>query len=412
MAKALAWGAVGLALSIAVTPPVLGEELGSCGVCHSLVKQAFLDSAHAQKGMICATCHGGNPADAQSTAMAPAAGFKGRPSRRQIPALCASCHSDPKRMQPYGLPTDQFAEYQLSRHGWALARGDARTAVCTDCHTTHHILPPDSPRSTVSPGNSPGTCARCHADEKRIAAYGLPADEYAEYVGSVHALALVEGGNPSAPSCVSCHGSHGPLPPGVQDIGHTCGQCHAQEQRALMKGPHGRPAAAGRMELCTSCHQGHGTQSAQPAMLTSACRACHGPGSSASMQGAALLGEIASAQKALATAGRALLRAEAAGWPVEDLPQRLRQAQGDLVQTAPAQHSMIPGDVQAHTARALQAAGVIARELAELARRERWRDLALAVLCAAVAVITGSLYLKRRRPRLPALEGGSEGAQR
>lgn len=362
--------------------------------------------------MTCVTCHGGNPRDMESTAMAHAGAFRGRFPRSQIPDMCASCHSDRVRMRQYGLPADQLADYQLSEHGQALARGDTKVAVCTDCHTSHNILPPDDPRSSVHPAKVPDTCARCHDDEKLMARYGLPTDQRELYADSVHGQALLEGGNLAAPSCVSCHSSHAAVPPAVGEIGHVCGQCHADVEEVVMKGPHGRPSAAGRMEVCVSCHEHHAIQRSQPGMLTEACRACHRPGSSAWQQGIELQEKVVAAREALAAAEAGLKEAEEAGYAREALGQRLQEAQTDLVQTARAQHSMLLREVEAYTVPVVEAAALIQAEIGELAGTRGARQRALIVVWAVIAVIIGSLYLKRRRAPLPALEEGSEGADR
>lgn len=412
MVKILARCPVGLALSMAVAPPLWAQELGSCAVCHSQLKQPFKESAHARSGMTCVDCHGGDPRDTESTAMAHGLGFRGRFRRGDIPGMCASCHADRMRMRQYGLPADQLADYQFSEHGQALAQGDTRVAVCTDCHTSHHILPPDDPRSTVHPANIPDTCARCHADEELMGRYRLPTDQHQKYASSVHGQALLEGGNMAAPSCASCHSSHGAVPPGVGEIGNVCGQCHADVQEVVMKGPHGRPSQAGAMEICVSCHGHHAIERSQPEMLTSTCRPCHRPGGTAWQQGVDLQAKILAARQELAAAEKELRKAEEAGRLVEALRERMQEAQTDLVQTARAQHSMLLGDVEAHTVPIVEAAGLISSEAAQLVAVEGVRRGALLVVWAVIAVIIASLYLKRRRAPLPTLEGGSEGAHR
>jgi hypothetical protein len=36
------------------------------------------------------------------------------------------------------------------------------SAICTDCHGVHNILPPQDPGSTVNPKNLLATCQQCH----------------------------------------------------------------------------------------------------------------------------------------------------------------------------------------------------------------------------------------------------------
>src|SRR5512139_2169478 len=85
----------------------------SCATCHPNVKTEYAESIHA-KELGCAACHGGDPTLVTMESHSAAAGYIGKPGRADIPALCGGCHADPKRMKPFGLPTDQYAQYQTS----------------------------------------------------------------------------------------------------------------------------------------------------------------------------------------------------------------------------------------------------------------------------------------------------------
>ena len=121
--------------------------------------------------------------------------------RGAIPALCASCHSDLDKMRPYNIPVDQYAIYQTSQHGRALARGDTRAAVCTDCHGSHDMRPADDPRSSIHTRNVPATCGSCHSDAVLMSRYGHDSGVVDDYMGSVHGRALLVGRRrPTAPT--------------------------------------------------------------------------------------------------------------------------------------------------------------------------------------------------------------------
>jgi cytochrome b subunit of formate dehydrogenase len=99
-------------------------------------------------------------------------------------------------------------------------------------------------------------------------------------------------GNESAPSCVSCHGSHDVMPaddPASRtypaNVPAQCGTCHTPALRSYQKGVHGvelaranDPAAA----TCTSCHTAHGVartalpwSTVAPGRVATTCAACH-----------------------------------------------------------------------------------------------------------------------------------------
>jgi len=130
--------------------------------------RVYAEDIHAVRGLNCAACHGGDPGQADpGKAMDPRQGYIGTPSRAQIPPLCARCHSDTALMRTYNpqLPTGQLAQYKTSAHGQRLAQGDTNVAVCTDCHSVHNIRPSSSPLSSVHPLNIPETCGSCHTDQ-------------------------------------------------------------------------------------------------------------------------------------------------------------------------------------------------------------------------------------------------------
>ena len=54
---------------------------------------------------------------------------------------------------------------------------------------------------------------------------------------SVHADALLKRGDTSAPTCNTCHGSHGATPPGITEVANVCAQCHVREAQNFSAGP-------------------------------------------------------------------------------------------------------------------------------------------------------------------------------
>jgi nitrate/TMAO reductase-like tetraheme cytochrome c subunit len=123
-------------------------KLTACGNCHADVFAMYRGSFHGDlvfgeasgKAPVCADCHvAHNITPPESPAF-----------RASIDPLCARCHAE------------QLHTYLNSYHGKAYSLGDAKTAVCTDCHGGHKILPPANPESKVSEQNIVATCASCH----------------------------------------------------------------------------------------------------------------------------------------------------------------------------------------------------------------------------------------------------------
>lgn len=281
----------------------------SCTVCHAdaelfegealAVVGAFADDVHAEVGLSCHDCHGGDPdprlADDMFAAMddaLPVNPYLGVPARTAIPGACGRCHSDPVFMRRYdpGARADQEEQYWTSHHGLALAGGDTAVATCVDCHGAHGIRRPEDPASPVHATRVADTCAGCHADPVHMAGRTLPdgrplpVDQYARWRQSVHAQALLEREDLSAPTCNDCHGNHGATPPGVGAVAFVCGQCHGREAELFRASPkseglleHGELLAAAGAEGCAACHSDPEPQAALTDVRSLVeCETCHG----------------------------------------------------------------------------------------------------------------------------------------
>jgi hypothetical protein len=284
-------------------------KASSCLACHGnpqmvdesslKIVSGFQKGVHAAAGLSCQDCHGGNPDPALAGDMGTAMNgdykpnpFRGAPKRGAIPAFCGRCHSDATYMKKFNpeLRIDQEQEYWTSRHGRLLKGGDARVATCIDCHGVHGILAPTDTQSPVYATRVAETCARCHSDPKHMAGYTLPdgrplpVDQYAAWKQSVHANALLEKEDLSAPTCNDCHGNHGAVPPGVESIAFVCGQCHGREAelfRASRKkqlfDEHNAYLASAGSAGCALCHKAP-DPAAQIITIRSfsECVTCHG----------------------------------------------------------------------------------------------------------------------------------------
>ena len=284
--------------------------LTSCITCHEDKAQKFRDDVHAHAGLSCHDCHGGNPdpkADMPS-AMDPkfkANPYVGAPKRADIPTFCGKCHSSADFMKKFNpaARVDQVTEYRTSVHGQRLAKGDQNVATCIDCHSVHDIRSKSDPDAPVYATHVAETCSRCHSDIKKVAPYNIPTDQYARWKISVHAKAMFEKNDLTAPTCNDCHGNHGATPPGLQSVSFVCGNCHGREAELFRKSAkfegwtrHNELLASGtkcgdchddaRKNItithfgeCVTCHENHGVVRPTVAMLGSLpdvpCAFCH-----------------------------------------------------------------------------------------------------------------------------------------
>lgn len=102
--------------------------------------ELWKQSIHAENGIACNNCHGGDPRD-EVNAMDPARGFLGKPKHRDIPAFCGRCH--------VGVMKD----YVSSPHGKAPGKTGP---TCVTCHGNHLVK-----KASLELINEKD-CTRCH----------------------------------------------------------------------------------------------------------------------------------------------------------------------------------------------------------------------------------------------------------
>ncbi|MGB6728052.1 MAG: cytochrome c3 family protein, partial [Terracidiphilus sp.] len=191
----------------------------TCGQCHGnngmagkhglpSVYPNYMDSIHgfalSKEGLLvaanCQSCHGSHKIlshnDPQSSTF-----------KSNIPKTCGSCHASIE------------ADYNTGVHGKAIAKGDLKAPVCTDCHTAHAILQPTESAFRMQ---STPICGNCHKDK-----FSTYRDTFHSQLGSL-------GGYVETARCWDCHGAHHVLPTSDPDspvnkanLVKTCGQCHA-----------------------------------------------------------------------------------------------------------------------------------------------------------------------------------------
>jgi hypothetical protein len=377
--------------------------------------KAFADDIHARSGFTCASCHGGDPrTEDQEAAHDPRKGFRGKPSPRDIPTFCGTCHADAAAMKQFNpsLRVDQLSEYRTSGHGKALGRGDESVATCASCHGAHGVLPVKDSRSPVYPTRIPQTCNHCHGDAALMARHKLPADVYAQYAKSVHYEALTKKGDLSSPTCNSCHGNHGAAPPQVASVSNVCGTCHSIFAEQFKASPHWEAFAEMGLPGCVTCHENHAILRPTDAFLStgeeSKCTSCHEAGTEGARAAAAMYEDILKLQKETAAARAALRREAEAGMEVSKAQFDLSRADEVLTKARADVHYFQPYSVQEAVSGGLTVARTARAEAARLGREREFRRkglfLSLALIgFAIVGLVVKIRDLDRRRP--PASNG-------
>lgn len=352
-------------------------------------EQAFREDVHAAAGLTCAACHGDQRAE---TAVA----------RTEIAPRCGRCHSDAAYMRRFDpqVRVDQLAQYVTSVHGQRMRTGETSVATCSDCHGAHGIRRVRDSRSPVAPPNVAPTCARCHSDPERMRPFGRETTPVADWSASVHATALLKRGDTSAPTCNSCHGSHGATPPGVTEVANVCSQCHVREAELFRASPKKSIFESIGQAECLVCHGNHKIEAPADAWIGlkdgAVCAICHDE----QLGGAKAIVEVRQGldglSAAVAAADTVLTRAERAGMLVEDGRFTLREAHGHLINARATVHAFAEKpftDVAREgVAAARRAEQTGDQALQELQYRRRGLTIALVLILGFLA----ALWLKIR----------------
>jgi cytochrome b subunit of formate dehydrogenase/uncharacterized protein with PIN domain len=224
-----------------------------CSICHAEVSSMYAESVHgrledrgAPNAPECTKCHGTHSILGKHNT-------DSRTFPTNVPKLCAECHGiDGKAEDRYAKQgRDVVKEYSLGIHGKGLIEsGLVVTAMCTDCHTAHHELPADDPRSTVNRTAIPNTCAKCHN--------GI----FEQFQKSIHSPAISRSEEP-LPICSDCHQSHSILRADEEgfrlNIMTQCGGCHENVTESYFETFHGKVSKLGYQSAakCYDCHGAH-----------------------------------------------------------------------------------------------------------------------------------------------------------
>jgi hypothetical protein len=382
-----------------------------CAQCHHEMDEAF-DVAfffdvdvHARAGLSCADCHGGDASsDDEDAAMSEAAGFIGAPGPLAAPDFCARCHSDPTYMRRHeqGLPVDQLILYRTSVHGMRNAEGDRKVATCVSCHGAHEIRRASESKSPVHPLRVAETCGSCHSDDKLMGGYGLPTDQVEEYLTSVHANMLVEGGDLSAPTCNDCHGNHGAYPPEVESVSDICGQCHVHNREYYQSSPKRAIFADLDLPACETCHGNHAVLHPADDWVglgeETTCSECHDDdGSEPALAIMSMRATLDSLRVAVHEGEESLKRAHEKGMYIGDAEYEWSQARQKLLETRTTVHTFDPVMLAETAGEGLTLARQVQIRGEEALSEFRWRRTGLLIATLVITLLALALWAKIRQ---------------
>jgi predicted CXXCH cytochrome family protein len=125
---------------------------------------------------------------------------------------CGRCHSNPKYMAPFKIPTDQASLYRQSVHAYSLyQQNDLSAPTCNDCHGDHGATPPGV-------GAIENVCGHCHVTQRDL------------FNQSIHAQIFPAIG---VKGCIQCHSNHRIRPTSEAMLtgkDAVCSSCHEADQ--------------------------------------------------------------------------------------------------------------------------------------------------------------------------------------
>jgi len=393
-------------LAISLFSLSLYAQKNYCIECHQELEDELLAPVvtfkidiHQQFGLSCADCHGGNPSE-EDIDLAKDKSFKGTPQRSRIPEFCASCHSDPSYMRRFNpsLRVDQLDLYWTSEHGHLLKKGDTKVALCTDCHAAHGIQAATHPKSRTFPWNIPQTCSRCHSDKDYMRDYKIPINQRDDYKESVHAYALFEKKDLSAPVCNDCHGNHGAIPPEVTSIAYVCRQCHPSAGELFSQSPHKK--AFDKMELseCEACHGNHKILPPSDEMLgtgeKAVCIQCHESDSKPYQIASQIKDKLDAFIEKINHANYLLEQANRQGVEVSEPKFRLTEANSKLIFVRNLTHSFSIAEIEEKIGDGEKVVAEVTRAGEDALREAKFRKTGLIIATCFIFLLALALFLK------------------
>ena len=252
----------------------------ACDTCHTDEAKGLAGSVHSNANdHPCTSCHG------NAHEIFPKSDPRSAVYPLNVPRTCSACHADNGMAKKHGLAS-VYPSYIDSIHGFALSKeGLLVAANCQSCHGSHHILSRKDPQSQTYKANVPETCGKCHAGitenylggvhGKAVAAGNMKApvcsdchtahailqpteaafrtqstpicgschtDKFSTYRDTFHSQLGSLGGYVETARCWDCHGAHDVLPASdprspinEANLIATCGKCHAGANASFVK---------------------------------------------------------------------------------------------------------------------------------------------------------------------------------
>ena len=196
-------------------------EKVDCSMCHDDIYEKYAASMHGKalaRGDTdapgCVDCHNKHK-------ILPHTNPQSSTYVMNIPMLCGQCHREDSDVAKRHriAQSDIIENYTMSIHGEGLFQGGLIvTAVCTNCHTSHNVLPHTDPKSSIHRDNIASTCMQCHAQIEKVHQKVIRGEMWEKKPHDI-------------PACVDCHSPHKirRVFYAEEFTDHYCMNCHENE---------------------------------------------------------------------------------------------------------------------------------------------------------------------------------------
>ncbi len=250
-----------------------------CGNCHTQIRKKYTESLHgkaARRGdplaPTCTGCHGSHIIKSKNNQNSPTYVMN-------IPSLCGKCHHEGSKVElTHDIHQGNALEnYSLSIHGKGIfERGLIVSAVCSNCHKSHHILTHTDPRSSIHKNNVAKTCTQCHAQIVKVHRQVIDGELWQKEPHKI-------------PVCIDCHSPH-KIRRVFYEKGmanNDCLHCHENKDTLASRGADAEKMfvdttiIAGSIHkeiMCSQCHTGGSVSHERPCETFEPrvdCSVCH-----------------------------------------------------------------------------------------------------------------------------------------
>jgi hypothetical protein len=232
-----------------------------------------------------------------------------------------------------------------------------------------------------------------------MASYNIPTDQFDQYQQSVHGHALLDQQDFRAPTCATCHGTHGASPPGVNEVANVCGNCHSATQDNYLKSAHAKGGDGS--PKCVTCHGPHDVSQPADALLTGTeprhCEACHAPDSAEGKVAQSMYDAFDATTKAYADAESSIKSAQQLGMLVTQQEGELQQANTGIITARAAQHTLDSDAVIRGLDDARKIADGAKASAENAIAQSIIRRRAMVIAVAGIVLTSGVLYVLKRQ---------------